>query len=322
MDEDLVGYLLNALEPEEERRVEAHLEARPEARVRLEALRRALAPLRADADEFEPPAGLAERTLARVAATAGGELPHAPRPVNRAAASGRPAWRRADVLVAASVLIVAAGLGLSLLFRLREGHDVLACQNNLREFFIALKTYSEQHRGDFPDVAHAAQPPRNVAGLVVPILASEGELPRDANVRCPSCGAPAAPAGTLEQVLKMSDEEFGQECVRLGYAYSLGYRDQGGRYRGPRFDPEQPSAEIPLMSDRPPMDLRVVNSPNHGGRGQNVLFMDGHVRFCTHRAVGVGGDDIFVNRDNEVAAGLDELDAVLGRGTANPFGAR
>src|SRR5689334_14479005 len=129
MDADLIGYLLNALEPEEQRRVAAHLAANPEARARLEALNRSLTPLRADAEDFDPPPGLAGRTLARVAGPACRGLPRAPRPLGRAAA-GRPTWRRADALVAAAVLLVAAGLGLGMLLRLREGHDVLACQNN------------------------------------------------------------------------------------------------------------------------------------------------------------------------------------------------
>jgi prepilin-type processing-associated H-X9-DG protein len=319
MDQNLIGYLLDALEPDERAQVEVYLKAHPEARARLEALRQSLARLEADRDELEPPPGLAERTLAHVAGGAEG-LPRAPRPVGRFGGPGRRGWRRADLLVAASLLLVAAGLAVSGLFRLRESHDVLACQNNLREFFRGLSAYSDQHQGNFPDVANAARPPRNVAGLVVPILTSAGALPADASVRCPAFGAPVAPSVTFEQVLGMSDEEFDRASARLGYcyAYSLGYRDAAGQYHGPRADPDRPVTQTPLMSDRPPVDLSLGNSPNHGGRGQNVLFMDGHVRFCTSRAVGVGGDDIFVNRANEVAAGLDADDAVLGKNTARP----
>jgi prepilin-type processing-associated H-X9-DG protein len=319
MEPDLLGYLLDALEPHERRAVEAHLQAHPVARARLEALRRSLAPLEADRDDPEPPPDLAARTVARVAGAGRVELPRAPRPLDGAGA-GRSAWRRADLVVAASLLLVSVGLGLTGLLRLRESRDVLACQNNLRVFFTALETYSDQHGGNFPDVAHAAPPPRNVAGLVVPMLASEGELPADASVRCPGCGAPVAPSLTMDRVLTMSDADFERESVRLAYyyAYSLGYRDQGGRYHGPRADPAQSAAQTPLMSDCPPVDLSLSNSPNHGGRGQNVLFADGHVRFCTSREVGVGGDDIFVNRANRVAAGLDPADAVLGRSTASP----
>jgi hypothetical protein len=45
MDENLVGYLLDALEPDDHRRVEDNLRVSPEARRRLDALRRLLRPL-------------------------------------------------------------------------------------------------------------------------------------------------------------------------------------------------------------------------------------------------------------------------------------
>jgi prepilin-type processing-associated H-X9-DG protein len=317
MDENLLGYLLHALEPAEQRQVEAYLATHPEARARLQQLRELLALLETEQDSVEPPPDLAERTLAHVAEHVPPELPRAPRSVGRFASVG---WRRADLVVAASILFFAVSLGLCGMLRLRQAHDVVACQNNLREFFTALQVYSEQHQGNFPDVAHVAAPPRNVAGMVVPMLISGGELPADASVRCPGYGSPVAPTHTLEEVLQMSDEDFNREAVHLGYcyAYSLGFRDAAGQYHGPRFDPSQSSAQQPLMSDCPPLDLRLSNSPNHNGRGQNVLFMDGHIRFCTQREVGVAGDDIFVNRANEVAAGLDDLDAVLGRSVAHP----
>ena len=67
MDENLVGYLLKSLEPDEQHAVEAHLETHPDARAKLELLERALAPLSADAEEPEPTPGLALTTLARIA---------------------------------------------------------------------------------------------------------------------------------------------------------------------------------------------------------------------------------------------------------------
>jgi prepilin-type processing-associated H-X9-DG protein len=58
------------------------------------------------------------------------------------------------------------------------------------------------------------------------------------------------------------------------------------------------------------------NSINHGGAGQNVLFADGHVQFLPQRTF--GEDDIFLNRDRKVAAGLDATDIVLGYSAARP----
>src|SRR5262249_40315229 len=64
MDDQLVGYLLNALDEDARRQVETYLHASPDARRKLESLRTALSPLESDRAHPAPPAGLAERTVA------------------------------------------------------------------------------------------------------------------------------------------------------------------------------------------------------------------------------------------------------------------
>src|SRR5947207_9666814 len=67
MDADLLAYLLDALDPEQARALEEHLENTPEARRRLVALRALLKPLDLDADPTPPP-DLYMNTLRGVAA--------------------------------------------------------------------------------------------------------------------------------------------------------------------------------------------------------------------------------------------------------------
>src|SRR5438874_72908 len=74
LDEDLVGYLLDVLDEPARRATEAHLNANPDARRKLDLLRRALAPLDSTRESAEPPAGLAERTLALVSRHQGSKL--------------------------------------------------------------------------------------------------------------------------------------------------------------------------------------------------------------------------------------------------------
>jgi len=88
--------------------------------------------------------------------------------------------------------------------------------------------------------------------------------------------------------------------------------------QGLRKDDDQPQALTPLMADAPFLPLSEANSGNHGGTGQNVLYMDGHVAYCTHRLVGYERDDIFRSRDNKVGAGVNRYDAVLGQSDACP----
>ena len=74
---------------------------------------------------------------------------------------------------------------------------------------------------------------------------------------------------------------------------------------------------LPIMADRLESPTQV-NSANHGGNGQNVLYLDGHVEWRTNRNAGINGDDIFVNRHDQLRAGEDREDTVLGPGDASP----
>lgn len=323
MEELLIGYLLDALDEPAQRQVETHLAQHPEARDKLALLQQALAPLAADQEAPAPPVHLVERTLAKIAAqicTPGkpGDLPQAPLVAPTAGSAGRSWWRRADILVAACLLVTVGGVGLTVLGSMRAPTSaamVVECKNNLRQFFFALEHYRGQHRR-YPDVALEA--PRDVAGMVVPILADAGVLSDSASIRCPGLGDPLKGHITLASLRKMSADEFSKYAPSLSlcYAYSLGYRE-GDAYHAPGDAPQASWSQLPIMADRPPAEGIWRNSINHGGTGQNVLFADGHVRFLPLRTVGAG-DDIFINRDGKVAAGLDATDVVLGYSSARP----
>jgi hypothetical protein len=81
---------------------------------------------------------------------------------------------------------------------------------------------------------------------------------------------------------------------------------------------------IPVMADRPSFNqvpdivTSSPNSANHEAKGQNVLYLGGSVRFVTTTHIGVNGDDIYLNQENRIAAGIDRLDAVLGASNFRP----
>jgi prepilin-type processing-associated H-X9-DG protein len=334
MDENLVGYLLKSLDPEAQRQVEQYLRTTPDAQRRLDLLRRALQPLAADADTEEPPPGLWIRTLGHIAydqcrrrdAEPVNSQP-ATRPLPRAPWSSsetetRSWWRRADVLVAAVVLFAALGLGVTFLPGMWQRQQIYACQNNLRRFGTALAAYSMHHDHAFPKVE--AEPPHNVAGIFVPILRENGLLPGEVTVSCPANGnrpPPTESLADLDELCQHQPSQFREVVRRLAgcYAYTLGYGDLPANHHGLRDDDGD---GLPLLADRPDYTdgrLGTGNSPNHGGLGQNVLYIDGHVRFSTNRKAGVNEDDIYVNQHGEVAAGRSRLDSVLGASAATPF---
>jgi prepilin-type processing-associated H-X9-DG protein len=328
MKEQLLGYVLNTLDEETAQQVEAWLEKDPEARAQEVLLRRAVEPLGADRDDPDPPAGLAVRTIGRIAEhlCAPRTLPQAPAPVPASFSSGRSRWRRADFAVAASLFVVAGALVIAGVFHVREAWAVTACQNNLREFHPAHNCYFDKH-GEYANVRQAkdkkqkpVHPENAVAGMVVPMLISTGCLDPNTSISCPGNGDPQPCPLSLEQLANLSAAEFAERAATLSgcYAYCLGYVDEGRNYHSPRRAADTLQATTPIMADCPPPDpTQPENSRNHGGRGQNVLFQDGHVIFLKNRFV--GKDDIYLNNKNEPAAGIGADDIVLGSSATKPM---
>jgi len=323
MEENFVGYLLDALDERTKLQVEAYLEERPDACAKLALVKQGLNVLEADLDAPMPPPLLAERTLARVAehvCTSGdriAELPKAPPATPAMLRGSRSWWRRADVMVAAVLLLTVTGISVVVLQRMQGPAMIAECKNNLREFFGGLEAYRER-TGHFPDIVKEA--PHDVAGMVVPILAEAGVLPSSTSIRCPAVGAPLSCDLTLAKLRDMSDSDFRPRspCLSMCYAYSLGYRDENGVWHAPGDAQENSLSQLPIMADRPPSEGIIKNSVNHGGTGQNVLFADGHLLFLPGRTLGNEDDDIFLNTNNRVAAGLGARDIVLGYSAARP----
>jgi hypothetical protein len=121
----------------------------------------------------------------------------------------------------------------------------------------------------------------------------------------------------LERLYRTHRGEFGAAVRDLagGYAFPLGY-EEGGDYHG--LD-RSCGDRMPLLADRPQADGHG-NSPNHGGGGQNVLYIGGQVLWCTTCTVGLDGDHIYLNQRGRVRAGVGRCDTVLGPGDATPYG--
>jgi prepilin-type processing-associated H-X9-DG protein len=327
MQPDLVGYLLNLLEPEARRAIEQQLESSPETRRQLVALRKALQPLEAERDGVQPPANLHTNTLKRVAAYRCGKRPQPEalpeihqRPIVRSN------WRRADVLIAASIGAILLLLIPPTILRLQQHYAVSACQNNLAQFHRALTTYAEGPGQNYYPLPER-QGPLAVAGSFAPKLREANCWNEELSLTCPANDRggkkgqiPPTPQ-ELATTYQACQTTYQTTCRNLTgcYAYHLGYVDDRGSYVG--VNPRQ-AANVPVLADRPPRSDELgpgqkANSPNHGRRGQNVLFAGGHVRFETSRII--AGDDIYLNSWGRLGAGLSLRDAVLATGEVPPF---
>jgi hypothetical protein len=306
MNEDFLGYVLNLDEPEERGRIEERLRSNPEAAARLEVLRKLTETLEADKDSPPPPPDLVARTIGRVAEyicqQEKRKAPGSDPMINEMMARMTPdRWktvievldranaptrgRRADWIVAGSIMLIAFGLLLAGIPYLRYRNNVQACQNHLREMYRAVEAYADNHNGKYPRVG---DPPHETAGAFLAMLHDAGVLPPSDIYHCPAA----------------------QPLYPNSYAYTLGYRDLTGQLLGLGHGAGAGEDSLAILADRPSPE-RTGPNPDHR-YGQNVLFMGGNVRFCTSTQVGPDGDDIYRNKNGLIGAGTDIRDVVLG----------
>jgi hypothetical protein len=328
-DELLIGYLFNALDPEEARQVENALAHDLEWQRRRDALAQMVNALEADREHPAPPPGLRHRVIAHLAEVRCEErvVKLAPPPLSSVGTS-RTWWRRADVLVAASLLLLVAPLVGKAVSYVNYRHNISVCQNNLRTFYTPLMTFADLHQGHLPQVEK--NPPWNRAEAVVPILYQNG-LGSELNVQCPSGKNIVPSQQALAELAKTyppdgQARDGGNHPLIGSYAYTLGYADGAGNLQGMYYDRTQKDNDlIPIMADRPPFEqlkgivYTTPNSLNHGERGQNVLYLGGAVTFMTSPQIGLDGDNIYLNQDGRIAHGLHRHDSVLGASNFQPF---
>ncbi len=339
--EQLLGYLLGALDSKECIEVEQAVARDAKLSQELEKMRHSLgtvglldAPVHDD-----PPLCLAARTCEFVeqraeASSAETVILRAPvnnerpkvtlSPVSRAEAQGS-SLRKLDLFVACSVVLIGAALCFPLLFTNRFQANVNFCQNQLRQLGLALHEYSgQQTDGAFPHVPASGN--RSVAGIYGPTLVSHKLVLDPRKFFCPgnaeftAAGQEPPHIPTLAELDRAAEPRLSQLQETMGgsYGYSLGYtRDKN--VLPPR---NSRRAEYALLADAP-HDLQPGrSSANHAGRGQNMLFEDGHLQFLkmNHSQMNDSAlDDPYHNRLGIVAAGVDINDAVLGRSNDRPM---
>jgi prepilin-type processing-associated H-X9-DG protein len=337
-DEDLIGYLLDALAPDERAEVEQHLRRDTDAIVRLAELRLAFEPLEADREHPSPPQGLAARTLARLAAhlavpgaehTQTAHAPAEPVAVARAATAtqaiseepekteplavpsqaGLPGLPHAPKdepesrLVGGRLrldLFVAAGIALFASGILFSAIGKVRAEHQLVACQNSLRTVHTGLTG-YADT-HSGRFPQIGVGTNATAETFATTLAESGQV--PQTFRPCCPAA-----LTLAPDA-------VGYTYTLGYRSPNGGLQGLRspggvYDETE---LVPIAADFPSADAAPASGPTcPHTQGMNVLFVGGHVRLTTSPLIGPGGDDIFRNVLGQVAAGVDRTDVVLGR---------
>lgn len=208
----LLGYLIGALEPEEERALDQQVARDPDLRRQLAELQCALAPLQAARRWWKPPEGLAARTCEFVAlfgSPTGLASPQVaqdlrPRATRMSPAVAPPSsathWSWTEMAVAIGVLLF---IGLALvpaIHRARSYARLTECQNRLRQIGVAYTNLMQQHPVRLPNaLRREPRPPwagSGLAGAALPAVApARNVLLGDGRVLLVCQGAQCLPSG-------------------------------------------------------------------------------------------------------------------------------
>ena len=329
MRDELLAYLLDDLEPEKRERIERRLETDPIWQHELERLRSCL-----DAGDQHPegtsslPENLANRTCSFVkdAISHGSSHQEPSSSLTEAVetSSRSSHWSLADMVIAASVLMVVGMLLVPALRSSRESARRSHCQNNLRLMGTALVDYAGHH-GGLPAINRGEN-----TGSFVMELADRGYFTRQQLAEllvCPSTElADNVFSGTVvmrvptrkELALASTNSLLLRELHRRmsgSYAYRVGYVDRQGTYHQVKF---VGTANQPLLADAPSSTVPGFQSANHGGCGQNVVAQDLSSRYHRHCIRDLDHDHFYLNAANQHAPGMHPNDVVLGLSELTP----
>ena len=346
MHEDLIGYLLGALEPDEMQRVSEWLKDHPEGQAELSRLEQSLRPLEDGFEAIEAPSeDLLARTLSAIpdgippTSTAVGEhdcgVSLGDVQLSRESMRIPSRWSVMDSI--GGLLSVATLLAL-LLPTIAAGRveaRKTVCQDNLRMLGTALLQYvTRDHQGHLPNVKPSG--PEAFAGVYSIRLNDAGLLPEGTPQWCPSMDVPKIreqhgdgvqlvnaslelPNASQLHDLPVNDLQRVQRFAGGHYAYSLGVISEQG-YSSPHYEGR---ASFAVMADAPVLgtDLHGAMTMRyaHGGEGMNVLYEDGAVRFVTLETIDSLRDNPFLNHAGVPEAGVNVDDASLAPSFTPPF---
>ncbi len=306
--QDMLDNALGRLESPEREQLDREIAADPALAETFERLSRSIHQLLDDGETIEPPPGLTRRTVTLIVAG------RRPRRSVLDFAPVRVPFRWADVAVAACILLTGLLTLVPAVHRSRQQMDQAGCVFNLQQLGLGLAQYAVQHHY-YPYATREC--PAADAGSFAAMLHEAGLLHDLSTLDCPCNGPcrsthlPFPDMKTLAELRQKNPTHY-RRILCHDYAYHIGFRDGAGR-PGP-IPVSLATSKIPLLADQPAHEDHHIlegNSPNHGRRGQNVAFSDGHVGWFNSRRIGPEDPDMFLNAENQPGPGVNEHDSVL-----------
>ncbi|MGQ0626931.1 MAG: hypothetical protein ACT4PL_02385 [Phycisphaerales bacterium] len=216
------------------------------------------------------------------------------------AAPAPRAWRFTDLVSVAAVLLIGAAVVWPMATSMRERARQAACLGNFGSVKTAFGLYGGDNRDSLPmaTASLAGLPWWNVGTPAESNTANMFHLAKSGYttlepLSCPSSGCcdKGAPAADQQDFRCIADVSYSMQ--------NLFARERPRWSRG---------SVVAVLADRSPITIASLskrsadpmsNSPNHEGRGQNVLFNDGTARWVESPRLACG-DNIFLPRPIEL----------------------
>lgn len=297
----LIDYCTGNCSAEEARAVQQRLENDEEFR-RLHGDIQATAASIRMMPEPDAPQDLVERTLSRVRQHQQTQALLAREQLDRPAVF-RPSFSMRELATVAAAIILMAVVFVPSLRELRRQSLQVQCRSNAGQIGYAINSYALSNDNVLP-AADAAASQRWLVGPSEPAASNSSglfklvkqEYVNPEVFQCPACPAPAD-RGFVVQA--------GMTDFPAGRYISYSYQHTLGPGRAIRLDPklENVADSMAIFADATPLfkngrfiPARVNSnaSDNHGGAGQNVLYLDGHVTWQDNARVGVHNDNIYL----------------------------
>ena len=257
--------------------------------------------------DVPPPIGLKDRIAKRVAEA--GPAPRIIRMTDELTESAEEAQGRVirlgnlrEIVAVAAIIVLMIGVGVPSLLNMRERNQRLGCSQNLALLGQGVQQYASVFGSSLPFAgwnSHASWRPSEDPRMetqpnrrhVYPLL--RGAYVNDPRVFiCPARGGVPMPS---EQVDRRSDFI---ESRNVSYAYF----NMADVRPSLSDNPNLPimSDDNPIFEDGVPLFERLGlgdpasrNSPAHHGAGQNILMLDGHLKWATTPLAGINDDNIW-----------------------------